>query len=256
MKHSLAPAVTTKVRLSARLGRLARLLTAGVMAGLAFLAAQRPAGEPTLPGRSIASNQAMAEAWALSQRAQILAEQRRPAAALVSYQRAYALSTDPTLLLEVARLEEQVGSPARAAHALEVFLERGAERLPQQRQLALRQLKELSAHTARVNLQTNVQGAEAELEAERGVAKSSGFVVSLLLDVGERRIHLSKPGYETQTVSLNLEPGEVRSLRVDLDKAARGRTYTVPAKPRWVIFAPPAESKGGGRFVEDVRATL
>jgi hypothetical protein len=157
----------------------------------------------------------------------------------------------------VARLENDVGRRARAAYAFEVFLEQGAERMPKQRQLALRQLQMLSTHTARVNMQTNVHGAEVELEAERGVARTNGFVVSLLLDVGERRVSLSKPGYETQTVSLNLEPGEVRTLRVDLDKAARGRSQAAPARPRWAQFPGGAAASEGGRgLVEDVRAAL
>lgn len=223
------------------------------MGGLAFLAARQGTQAGPAEATHVASDSEMGEAWELTQRAQVLADQRRPAAALEGLQRAYALSHDPTLLLEVARLEEQVGSPARAAHALEVFLERGAERLPQARALAAKQLKGLSANTARVNLQTNVQGAQAELEAERGVARSAGFVVTLLLDIGERRVSLSKPGYETQTVSLNLEAGEIRSLRVDLDKAARGRTTVVPVKPRLAFgsfsFTGAAEEAAHGVFL-------
>ena len=256
MKHSVASAVNVRVRLSPRLQRVSRLLTVGLMGGLAFMAAERRAREAESSSH-VASSDSMAEAWALAESARVAAEKHQPAVALAGLSRAYALSSDPTLLLEVARLETEMGSPARAAHALEVFLERGAEQSPQQRQLALRQLNELGQHTARLNLQTNVQGAEVELEAERGIAKSTGFVVSLLLDVGERRISLSKPGYETQTVSLNLEAGEVRSLRVDLDKAARGRSQSSSVKPRWArVDAASAWSKGGRGLVENVRAAL
>jgi hypothetical protein len=249
MKPSVAAAVTIKVRLSPRLQRIARLLTVGLMGSFAFLTAEQSEPVASSVARSDGSDHAMAEAWALAQRAQALLEQRRPAAALVGFERAYALSSDPSLLLEVARLENEVGSPARAAHALEVFLDRPSARTPApQRQLALNRLKALSSQTARVTVQTNVQGAEAELEADRGVARSDGFVVSLLLDVGERRINLSKPGYETQTVSLTLEPGEVRTMRVDLDKAAKGRSQNAPAKPRWALFdAASSESVNGVR---------
>ena len=256
MKHSVASAVNVRVRLSPRLQRVSRLLTVGLMGGLAFLAAERRPATAAQPG-TVASGDTMAQAWSLAESARAAAEQHQPAVALAGLNQAYALSSDPTLLLEVARLENEIGSPARAAHAFEVFLEQGADRLPQQRQLALRQLKALGQHTARVNVQTNVQGAEVELEAERGIAKSSGFVVSLLLDVGERRISLSKPGYETQTVSLNLEAGEVRSLRVDLDKAARGRSQSSSAKPRWSRLDSDLPGSEGGRgFVEHVRAAL
>jgi hypothetical protein len=256
MKHSMAPAVIIRVRLSPRQQRIARLLTVGLMGGLTFLAAERrPAASP--PSASAASGRDMAEAWLAAEDAQAASAKRQTAEALAGFRRAYALSADPTLLLDIARLEDEIGSPARAAQAFEVFLELGAERLPQQRQFALRQLKALGAHTARVNLQTNVQGAEVELEAERGVAKSSGFVVSLLLDVGERRISLSKAGYETQTVSLNLEAGEVRSLRVDLDKAARGRSQSSSVKPRWSsLDGAHAPSERGRGLVENERAAL
>jgi hypothetical protein len=226
------------------------------MGGLAFLAAERRPPPTASPGNVALSS--MAEAWSIATAARAAAEQRQPAAALAGLSRAYALSADPTLLLEVARLEDEIGSPARAAHAFEVFLERGADRLPQQRQLALRQLQALSAHTARVNVQTNVQGASIEIEAERGIAKSSGFVVGLLLDVGERRISLSKPGYETQVVSVNLEAGEVRNLRVDLDKAARGRSQSSSVKPRWARLddAHTPASKRGLGLTDGVRAAL
>lgn len=254
MKHSAAAAVSNKVRLSARLQRIARLLTVGLMGGLAFLTAERSAQHVGGPAKSTPSNESMAEAWVLAQRGQGLAEERRPAAALVAFERAYALSRDPSILLELARLENEVGSPARAAHAFDVFLDSSTERTPQ-RQVALKQRKALSTQTARVTLHTNVQGAEAELEAERGVAKSDGFVVSLLLDAGERRINLSKPGYETQTVSLNLEGGEVRSLRVDLDKAAKGRSQNAPAKPRWA-YSDRSSSDRGRWLVEHVPTAL
>jgi hypothetical protein len=141
-------------------------------------------------------------------------------------------------LLEVGRLEREAGNAARATYAFERFLDQNAERVSVgQRLAATRQLQAASAETARLNLQTNVQGAAVELEQSRGVATSSGFVVNVLLDAGERRISLSKPGYETQSLVLTLDPGEVRFLRVDLDKAAAGRSETGSSKPRWTLAA-------------------
>lgn len=255
MKHSAPLAVIVNVRLSPPLKRVARVLTVCLMGGLAFLAAERGTPQPS-PNSGAAVDRAMAEASALADLGQTELQARRPDAALTAFQRAYALSADPALLLEVGRLEDQVGSPARAAHALETFLDRGALRMPEQVHAARQRLKFLGRRTARVNLQTNVQGAEIEIEAERGVAKSSGFVVSLLLDVGERRINLSKPGYETQTVTLSLEPGEVRAMRVDLDKAARGRSQATPTKPRWALLDRDAASESGRGLVHHDRAAL
>jgi len=205
------------------------------MGGFALLMGH--ATPPLTPvGEAGPSSQAMAQAWVLTQAAQAQSDAHETSAALASWQRAYELSSDPSLLLEVARLEQEVGSSARAAHAFQLFLERGADRVPEQRrQFALRQLRAASASVARLKLQTNVQGAEVELETQRGVARSSGFIVNVLLDAGERKLSLSKPGYETQTLALTLEAGETRALRVDLDKAVGGHSEAAPNKPRLAV---------------------
>jgi len=185
----------------------------------------------------------MAEAWAEVEAAQGLAEARKPVEALARWQHAYDLSADPALLLEVARLERELGNQARATYAFEQYLANGAERLSEpRRQLALRQLQAASAGTARLSLRTNVLGASVELEPQRGVATESGFSINVLVDAGERRLSLSKPGYETRSLVLVLEPGETRSLRVDLDKAAGGRSETGSSKPRWTLLTAPGRS--------------
>jgi hypothetical protein len=227
-------AVPIGVRLTPRLQRIARLLTVGLMSGFAFLSGHTAPSAPDATEPVVASSVAMSEAWTLADTAQSLADAHQLALALASYQRAYDLSRDPTLLLEVARLERDVGNPARAAHAFELFLEQVGDRASEPRkQLVTRQLQAAAATTARVNVQTNVVDAVAELEPQRGAATHSGFIVTLLLDAGERRISLSKPGYETQSLVLSLQPGEVRTLRVDLDKAAAGRTDNNPGKLRF-----------------------
>ena len=233
MKHFARPAVDHRVRLSARLQRGTRLLTVGLMAGLAFLMGHTPQAVPVGP-QPAASAEVLSQAWALAESAQTLAAARRPDAALPRYRQAYELSQDPLLLLEVARLERDVGHAARATHALELFLDRGAGRVSQQRMsLAARQWQAVAANTARLTVHTNVLGASLELEPERGVALASGFLVNVLVDAGERRISLSKPGFETRTLLLNLERGEVRALRIDLDKPAGGRSETGSGRPRW-----------------------
>jgi hypothetical protein len=245
LKHLVGAAVDTNVRLSARLQRAARLLTVGLMGSLAFLMGHAPP-QPPPAGQAGASPEALSQAWSLAEDAQNLAAAHQPRVALVSWQRAYELSSDPTLLLEVARLEREVGNAARATHAFELFLARGGGRVSEQRKLfAARQLQAAATNTARLTIQTNVLGASVELEPERGVATGSGFVVSVLIDAGERRLSLSKPGYETQTRVLTLEPGEVRALRVDLDKAAAGRSETGSSKPRWSLLDRVTVAAGG-----------
>jgi hypothetical protein len=178
----------------------------------------------------------MSEAWSLAEAAQGLAEAHRPAEALRFYERAYDLSSDPNLLFELGRLHRDVGNQACAAHAFERLLAQGSGLPEPRRVFAAHQLQAASANIARLNVQTNVVGATVELEPERGVATSSGFAVALLLDAGERRISLSKPGYETQSLVLQVVPGEVRTLRIDLDKAAAGRSDTGTGKLRWTAL--------------------
>jgi len=176
----------------------------------------------------------MSEAWRSAESARMLAEAHEPAAALTEAQRAYDLSHDPLLLLDVARLERQLSNAARATHAFELFLVQCGDRAPDRTKLiAGRELMAAAAGTARLAVQTNVLGASVELEPERGVATGSGFVVSVLLDAGERRVSFSKPGYETQSLQLKLDAGETRTLRVDLEKADGGSSDSGAEKPRW-----------------------
>jgi hypothetical protein len=217
------------------------------MSGLAFLMGHAPPPPPPV-GQPVASPEALSQAWALAESAQTLADGHHPEAALSSWQRAYELSLDPTLLLEVARLEHEVGHAARATHAFELFLAQGEGRVSEQRrQFAMRQLQAAAANTARLNVQTNVLGALVELEPQRGVTTGSGFMVNVLVDAGERRLNFSKPGFETQSLVLTLEPGEVRSLRVDLDKAAAGRSEKSSSKPRWTRL----DATGTGRHATE-----
>jgi hypothetical protein len=206
------------------------------MAGLTLLMGH--AAAPASAETSAPSARAMAEAWALADSARNRADSRQAELALPKLRRAYELSSDPTLLLEVGRLERESGNWARATHAFEQFLATGAERVSEQRRVfALRQLQSAAAETARLTVQTNVLGASVELEAERGVATAAGFIISALLDAGERRFSLSKPGYETRSLVLSLEPGEVRALRVDLEKAAGSRSEkSGSSKPRWTLL--------------------
>ncbi len=188
----------------------------------------------------------MAEAWALAEEGNAALAAREPGAALAAFEHAFELSRDPGLLFELARLEQELGHGARATHAFEQFLHLGQARAPaSHRQLAERALRESAAITARLTVQTNVVGAEVELESERGVAIAEGFIVSVLLDAGERRLSFSKPGFETRNLVLQVEPGEQRALRVDLEKAAGGRSDTgASSKPRWTLRAQPSSRRG------------
>lgn len=198
----------------------------------------------------------MRQASSLVQIARARDAARQPAAALDNFQRAYELSADPLLLLEIARLEREVGNAARATFAFEQFLEHGSERVTERRRrFAERQLKVVAASTARLILQTNVQDASIELEAQRGAAIGSGFTARVLLDAGQRKLSLSKPGYETRVLLLELEPGETRALRVDLDKAA-GRSEASPSKPRFALREAAPELKSRRGLVQDQRAAL
>ena len=214
------------------------------MAGLTFLMGRTVPSQESEP-RVVASAQAMTEAWALVQKAQSLGDARQSAAALTQWQRAYELCLDPTLLLEVGRLERENGNYARATHAFEEFLAKGESRVSEQRrQFAVRQMQAAATRTARLNVQTNVLGAVVELEPERGVATGAGFVVNLLLDAGERRLSFGKPGFDTRSLAVTLEPGEVRTLRVDLEKAVGGRSETRSTKPRWTLLDSALPSSG------------
>lgn len=217
------------------------------MAGLAFLGGHANDSSPNERASYVNGSRpaAMAEAWALAAEGHAARADHQPAAALAAFAQAFELSRDPTLLFELGRLEQELGRRARSTYAFEQFIRLATERAPaSHRQLAERELKEASAVTARLSVQTNVVGAEVELEADRGIASAEGFLVSVLLDAGERRLSFSKPGYETRSLVLELEPGEQRTLRVDLEKAAGGRSDTGLGKPRWTLHSQRRPQRG------------
>jgi len=205
---------------------------------------------------NVRSPAVMAEAWAIANSARAELQAENDAVALEQFGRAYELSRDPALLLQVARLEQRAGHLARASNAFETFLEHADESAAEQRDYAARQLRMLRGRVARLQVQTNVQGAELELEPTRGVAERSGYILTLLLDAGERKLSLSKPGYETQSISIALQPGEVRTVRVDLDKARGGRSVVREAQSTKPRLAERDPSERRRRFVEDERAAL
>jgi hypothetical protein len=195
------------------------------LAGTARFSEAPPAGS---------TSRALAEAVALVDAAESLEARKQPAAALANWQRAYDLSSDPTLLLEVARLERQSGNPARASHALEQFLTRHTGRVsPERLRAATQDFAQTAARTARVTLETNVPGTRVDLEPGRGIATTAGFSVILRLDSGERKLVLSKPGYEAKALAIDLIPGEVRSVRMHLEKAAGNQSNAASENPRW-----------------------
>ena len=220
-----------RVRQRRRLERVSRALTLGLVVGLVSLAGTARKSEAPPVG---SASRALAEAVALVDAAESLEARKQPEGALANWQRAYQLSSDPTLLLEVARLERQAGNLARASHALEQFLVHGRARVsPERLRAATRELAVTAATTARVTLETNVLGTQVDIEPGRGVEAASGFTVSLLLDSGERKLVLSKPGYEAQALAINLIPGEIRRVRVHLEKAAGGQSRAASERLRW-----------------------
>ncbi len=213
---------------------------AWLLGGFVFLAghgsrAELPApwGERALaPPASGPREQAMAEAWASFQRGAALRARGELEPALAELGRAHQLSSDPALLFDIAQLEQELGRNALAADALGGYLRELGPALPEARRAATqRQLDALSARTGTLLLQTNVQGATIELDD--AVVNARGFGASISVDAGKRRVSLSKPGYETKTLWLELAPGETQELRVDLDKATAGRSDATAKKPRW-----------------------
>lgn len=176
----------------------------------------------------------MNTAWHLFEEATELLASGQRGAALERFKRAYELSSDPRLLYEVGELQRSQGQHAQAADAYTAFLR--SEHVPVGRVTAARRaLAAVSIHTAELQLETNVQGAT--VAPDRGVVRGYGYVVELLLDAGERQISLSKPGYETRTLTLALAPGESRRMRVDLEKADRGSSEHGGARVRLAELA-------------------
>lgn len=120
------------------------------------------------------------------------------AGALLQFERAYDLSSEPRLLWNVAVCEKNLRHYARSIKAIERYQAEGGTRLSEEDQKdAVHLLKAIRPFVAVMTVKVSEPGADVSIDGERiGATPLAG---PLLIDMGARRIRVSKKGFHDHT---------------------------------------------------------
>jgi hypothetical protein len=167
--------------------------------------AQAPAGpgaaEPPAPpatGSTSLGDSLAGSAKAAYDLARVLYRAGDFAGALLQFERAYDLSSEPRLLWNVAVCEKNLRRYARSVKAIERYQAEGGTRLSEEDQRdALHLLKAIRPFVAVITIKVSEPGADVFIDDER--VGSTPLAGPLLIDMGARRIRVSKKGFHDHT---------------------------------------------------------
>lgn len=148
------------------------------------------------------------------------------AAALASFERAYAATPDPRLLWNMAACERRLGHDARVLSLVARYLVEGGALLTEEdRREAERFVTAVRARVAVLGVTTDPPGARVRIDGAS--VGETPLTDPVFLDAGTHHIEVAKDGYVSVARDETVSAGERRSLTVGLQP--------VPAAP------PPAE---------------
>ena len=152
------------------------------------------------------------------------------AGAALKFQRAYDESKDPRLLWNTAAAEKNLRHYAKVVELVERYVTESGTRLkPEDRAEADALLATVRAFIATVTLDVQPEGAAVFVDdVQVGV---SPMRAPVLIDMGERRIRVSKQGYQDFAATQSLQGGAPFSLMVALQPAVHQGRLRVVAGP-------------------------
>jgi hypothetical protein len=152
------------------------------------------------------------------------------AGAALKFQRAYEESKDPRLLWNTAAAEKNLRHYAKVVELVERYVAEGGTRLkPEDRAEADALLATVRAFISTVTLDVQPEGATVFIDdVAVGV---SPMRAPILVDMGERRIRVSKAGFQDFNATQSLQGGAPFSLMVALQPAVHQGRLRVVASP-------------------------
>jgi tetratricopeptide (TPR) repeat protein len=181
--------------------------------------AQRP--RPAAPSKS--------EANKLKSAADVLMDQDRYADALVLYERAYELSSDPALLYNEGRALEALGDYPKALEKLENF-ERDAPPATRALVPGLRELiNDLRGRMATLVIRTNAPNARLLVrQKDEGVVNGERRIPTR---AGQASVEVAAEGYETFRRDIDLSAGSTITLEANLSLKKKDALIVVRTTP-------------------------
>jgi tetratricopeptide (TPR) repeat protein len=227
-----------------------RSFVALVVVSLALVVAPLTVQAQPAPKPPKSAAQTKSEASRLKSAADVLMDQDRYADALVLYERAYELSSDPALLYNEGRAHEALGDYPKALEKLETFEQQAP---PAVRALVpgLRELiTDLRGRMATIVIKTNAPNARVLLRQ-----KDEGAVNGerrLPTRAGQASVEVAADGYETFRRDLELSAGTTVTVDANLVLKKRDALIVVRTTPSAdVLF----DGKALGRAPLQVHAT-
>ena len=224
--------------------QLHRLTVSLVVAltGLA-LAAQLTAAQPVGPSpRNLppAAAGSLAETLTGSARqdyeaGRVLFEDQDYAGALLKFERAFESAPDPRLLWNMAACEKSARHYANALALLARYRKEGDLRMSEaQRAEVITLIDTLHTLISRVHLVVDEPGASVFVDDR--LAGTTPLADTLLVDLGTRRIRVSKAGFQDQVITQEFAGGSELTLYMTLPAAPRDARITVASDAPSAIY--------------------
>jgi tetratricopeptide (TPR) repeat protein len=153
--------------------------------------------------------------------------------ALIEFNRAYELVPNYKVLYNIGQVCIQLGKYADARRALEEYVQKGSDELPEERRAAVnKDLVMLGRRTAFLSIGANIEGAEILVD-ELAVGKTP-LGSALLMDAGMHRVTLRRTGYLPKTESVTLAGGDNQAIDVMLELQPEEK-QTIVVREREVV---------------------
>lgn len=139
------------------------------------------------------------------------------AGAVVKFRHAYDLSSDVRLLWNVAVCEKNLRHYVQVLKLLDRYLHDGDPRIPDaDRAAAATVLRTVRSLVGSVRVIVNEPGAAVTVDD--APAGTTPLAEPLMLDLGDRRIRVSKPGFKDQTLVQNVAGASEATVSVALER--------------------------------------
>jgi PEGA domain len=160
--------------------------------------------------------------------ARILLVNGDSANALVKFQHAFDLSSDVRLLWDMGICEKNMHRYARVLRLVERYLHDGDMRITEaQRAEAVAVVRTVRALVSTIRVVVNEPGASVFVDDEP--AGTTPLTEGLLVDLGDRRIRVNKPGFKEQVIVQHVAGASEATVTVALDRENREGRLTVSA---------------------------
>ncbi|WP_437614822.1 PEGA domain-containing protein [Sorangium sp. So ce834] len=154
--------------------------------------------------------------------------------AIIKFERAYELSRDPRLLWNIALCQKNLQRYARLLGTVEKLLQDAGPQLSEQdRKDAAALIEATKAYVSRLELRASEAGATVFVDGEE--VGQTPLRAPVLLDVGTRKIRVTKKGFEAFEVAQQVPGGGVVTVAATLEKEVHEGRLIVAAPANAVI---------------------